>query len=95
MSHRPHSLGPRSTPAVGKSGAAGGLSEVRWAPNQDLELGRQLAELLLTLAEFEIPTCCWLSRSSLRRDATYCRHVLQPLVPGVSDDEFLAAWQAS
>jgi hypothetical protein len=78
----------------GRVGAPGGLDGVRWARNQDLELGRQLAELLLTVAEYEIPHIL-LAYPQFARDRDYCRRVLEPVLPAVTDDEFARAWDGA
>ncbi len=78
----------------GRVGPPGGLSGVRWARHQDLELGRQLASLLQTVAEYEIPHIL-LAFPQFARDEAYCVRALRPVLPQVTDDEFVAAWKAS
>jgi hypothetical protein len=74
-------------------GAPGGLDGVRWARRQDLELGRQLADLLLTVAEYEIPHIL-LAFPRFARDRDYCRRVLGPVLPAVDEQTFAGAWDA-
>jgi hypothetical protein len=73
-------------------GAPGGLDGVRWARFQDLELGRQLSELMLTLAEYEVPQLL-LAYPKFARDPAYCYRRLRPLLRDLTLEEFETAWR--
>ena len=79
-----------------KVGAPGGLSGVRWARSQDLELGRPLRQppvdggRLRDSAHFAHVPAVPL------RDHPYCLRTLHPILPpSITDNEFFAAWDAS
>jgi hypothetical protein len=74
-------------------GAVGGLDNVRWARRQDSELARQLAELMLTIADYEIPHLV-IAYPRLARDSEYCFRTLAPALPSIDQSTFETAWRS-
>lgn len=78
---------------AGKRKSPGGLSRARTLKGQKIRLGEVMYELTVTLAEFEIPLVP-LAYPRFARDCAYARRQLGGLLPGVSSEQFEAAWLA-